>query len=143
MEKIEVIDLEAAAIAERIEERRNALGYSYQDLADACGLSKSTLQRYVTQNIKNIPLSKIKPLAAALKVSPQWLMGWDKETVSINPEALSGDFKKVAEDLIKIYKVGAYADKDQMEKIRDVLGANRFVIETLVNNNKKEGDENK
>lgn len=143
MEKVEIIDLEAAEIAKRIEERRIALKYSYQDLADACGLSKSTLQRYVTKNIKNIPLSKIKPLAAALKVSPQWLMGWDEKTVSISPESLSGDFKKVAEDLIKIYQVGAYADEKQMEKIRDVLGANRFVIETIVNMNEDEGDEKK
>ncbi len=64
-------------IVERIKSKRVELEYSFQDLADLTGMSKSTLQRYETGGIKNIPLDKLKILAKALKVSPEWIMGWD------------------------------------------------------------------
>lgn len=64
-------------IIERIKERRTELEYSFQDLADLTGMSKSTLQRYETGGIKNIPLDKLKILAKGLKVSPEWVMGWE------------------------------------------------------------------
>ncbi|MDF3001041.1 MAG: hypothetical protein K0Q48_1160 [Bacillota bacterium] len=65
-------------IVERIKSRRIELEYSFQDLADLTGMSKSTLQRYETGGIKNIPLDKLKTLARALNVSPEWIMGWER-----------------------------------------------------------------
>ena len=61
----------------RIKDRRNELMMSYQDLADKTGLSKSTLQRYETGSIKNMPIDKFEILAKALNVNPVWLMGYD------------------------------------------------------------------
>ena len=68
---------------ERLKRRRKELGYSYQDLANLTQMSKSTLQRYETGGIKNIPLSKLDVLSQALETSREWLMGWDekKETL--------------------------------------------------------------
>lgn len=70
-------DLAVQEIIERLKSRRLALGYSFQDLADLTQMSKSTLQRYETGGIKNIPLSKVQVLAAALQTTPEWIMGWD------------------------------------------------------------------
>lgn len=70
-------ELTMQGIIERIKERRIELGYSFQDLADLTEMSKSTLQRYETGGIKNIPLDKLKILAKGLRVSPEWVMGWD------------------------------------------------------------------
>lgn len=75
---------EMRAIAQRVADLRRAAGMSYQELADATGLSKSTLQRYETGDIKNIPLSKLKSLASALNVSPSEIMGWDEAQLSEN-----------------------------------------------------------
>ena len=66
-------------IMERIKERRTQLGLSYQDLSDLTGMSKSTLQRYETGGIKNIPLDKLQVLATALQVTPEFIMGWDEK----------------------------------------------------------------
>lgn len=65
-------------IIERIKTRREELGLTYQDLADRTNLHKSTLQRYETGAIKNIPLSRLESLAKGLNVSPAYLMGWDE-----------------------------------------------------------------
>ena len=64
-------------IIKRIKERRQALGLSYQDVADATGLSKSTLQRYETGAIRKVPINQIEDLARALHTTPSYLMGWD------------------------------------------------------------------
>ncbi|MFP5528346.1 helix-turn-helix domain-containing protein [Peptococcus simiae] len=65
-------------IRHRIKQRREELGLSYQNLAEKTGLSKSTLQRYETASIKNLPLDKLEALAKALSVSPAYLMGWQE-----------------------------------------------------------------
>jgi len=64
-------------IIKRIRDRRIELGLSYQDIADATGLSKSTIQRYETGGIRKVPINQIEDLARALHVSPNYLMGWD------------------------------------------------------------------
>lgn len=68
-------------ILERIQNRRKDLGYSYQNLADKTGISKSTLQRYETGAIKNIPLDKLEILANALHTNPAYLMGWEDNPI--------------------------------------------------------------
>lgn len=65
-------------IIKRIKERRMKLGLSYQDLAEKTGISKSTLQRYETGFIKNLPIDKLEILAKSLNTTPGYLMGWDK-----------------------------------------------------------------
>ena len=41
-------------------------------------MSKSTLQRYESGYIKNIPLDKLEVLSEALNVTPQYIMGIDE-----------------------------------------------------------------
>ena len=67
---------EMKKIVKRIKDLREALGYSYQDLANATGMSKSTLQRYEAGTIKNIPLDKLDILAAALNTTPAHQIFW-------------------------------------------------------------------
>lgn len=77
-------DLAMEEIVKRIRLKRAQLNYSYQDLATLTGMSKSTLQRYESGDIKNIPLSKIKILASALQTTPEWIMGWESNVVPIS-----------------------------------------------------------
>lgn len=65
------------SIIEKMHKRRIELNLSFQDLALRTGLSKSTLQRYETGKIKNIPLDKLKVLASGLEVDPKWIIGLD------------------------------------------------------------------
>ncbi|MDU1314505.1 MAG: helix-turn-helix domain-containing protein [Clostridium septicum] len=80
----EINDKKFKAIMNRIQSKRIELKYSYQDLANKTGLSKSTLQRYETGSIRNIPLDKLEILANALEVSPMWIIGYD-DTKSLKP----------------------------------------------------------
>ena len=70
-------DTELTELIERIKNRRLELELSYQDLSNATGISKSTLQRYETGFIKKVPINQMAILAKALHTTPGYLMGWE------------------------------------------------------------------
>lgn len=100
-------------IAARFKRRRIELGLSLQDVADMVGMSKSTLQRYETGGIRNIPLQKLEPIAKALQTSPDWLIGW---TDDANKQALLDlNFRALLTDLgytLDIYSEGQNQSKE-------------------------------
>lgn len=63
----------------RLKERRLFLNMTYQDLADKTGISKSTLQRYETGGIQNLPYDKIFTLSEALEVRPEYFTDLTKD----------------------------------------------------------------
>ena len=67
---------ESKHIAENLQKARKKCGYSYQQLADKTGLSKSTLQRYESGAIQSLSLGKAEQLAQALNITPAELLGW-------------------------------------------------------------------
>lgn len=79
----------------RIKSRRESLGLSFQQLADLTQMSKSTLQRYETGGIKNIPLDKLEILAKALQTTPEWILDWGRSMDSLdkNVYSLYPDFR--------------------------------------------------
>lgn len=100
----------------RIKSRREQLGLSFQQLADLTQMSKSTLQRYETGGIKNIPLDKLEVLAQALQTTPLLLLGIDddyKETHEFlktitDPNSTSQEVKEIdryVDDLFASNKV--------------------------------------
>lgn len=59
----------------RIKERRKELDISAVQLAERLGLSKATVHRYESGDIKNIKMPVIEAMAKVLKVNPLWLLG--------------------------------------------------------------------
>ena len=106
---------ELTDLIERIKERRLELEMSYQDLSDATGISKSTLQRYETGYIKKVPINQIEILAKALHTTPSYLMGWEE---SNETEAPSLSLTQQEETHIKKYR---QLDADGKEEIDDII----------------------
>lgn len=95
------------SIAERIKNRRLELGLSLQDVTERMDISKSTLQRYETGKIRNLPLHQLAPLAKALDTTPDWLLGWN--TSHNQPSTLDYEFLSLMQSLgyeIKVYSQG-------------------------------------
>lgn len=63
-------------VGEKIKVRRKELGLSADQLADKLGKDRSTIYRYESKEIEKLPIDIIEPLADALFVTPQYLMGW-------------------------------------------------------------------
>ena len=79
-------------IMSRMKKRREELNMSYQTLSDKVEISKSTLQRYETGYIKNMPVDKLEDVAKALCVSPSYLMGWEDNDESEKPSTRAAHF---------------------------------------------------
>ncbi|MBO6266812.1 MAG: helix-turn-helix transcriptional regulator [Synergistaceae bacterium] len=65
-----------STIGKRIHDRRIQMGLSADDLAARLGKNRATIYRYEGDEIENLPISVIAPLAQVLQVSPAYLMGW-------------------------------------------------------------------
>lgn len=79
MNNKEMNDQDKRILQSRLKERRLFLNMTYQDLADKTGISKSTLQRYETGGIQNLPYDKIFVLSEALEVRPEYFTDLTKD----------------------------------------------------------------
>ena len=78
----------AVEIGRIIKERMEELDYSFNTLANLTGVSKSALQRYTTEQSSKIPINKLKAIAAALRLDPVQLMGWDASEPSVTEDVV-------------------------------------------------------
>ena len=64
-------------------ERRQALGLSLKEIAEAVGVSVPTAQRWESGEIKNLRRDKISKLSSILDVSVEKLLGRDEHSATI------------------------------------------------------------
>lgn len=64
-------------IGKRIKERRKELDMSVDAVAKKLGKNKATIYRYENNEIENLPISILEPLAKILDTTPAYLMGWE------------------------------------------------------------------
>lgn len=65
---------------QRLKERRKEIGVSADDVANELGVSRSTIFRYESGYIEKVPANVIEELAAILKTTPAFLMGWTDDS---------------------------------------------------------------
>lgn len=70
-------------MAERIKERRKAMGYTQTELGEKLDLKASAIAKYENGRVENIKRSTIADMAKVLECSPAYLMGWDEEDSTI------------------------------------------------------------
>lgn len=85
-------------VGQRIKDRREELKMSVDELAALINKNRATVYRYEKGDIESLPTTVLKPLAKALKTTPEYLMGWDEEK-----EDNLGDFEENIEYLSKNY----------------------------------------
>jgi transcriptional regulator with XRE-family HTH domain len=66
-------------LKDRIKHQRLSLNMTLEEVASKVGISRSTIHKYESGLILNIPSEKIEKLAKVLETSPEYLMGWDEE----------------------------------------------------------------
>lgn len=70
-----------SALSARIKKAIEHAGLSYSELSALTGIPKSALQRYATGETDKIPAKYIESIAHATRVSPIYLMGWERPAV--------------------------------------------------------------
>lgn len=97
-------------LAERMKKRRSALGLTTADLGEMTGLSAATIRRYENGTFKTIKLAIVESIAAALKVTPQWLVGKSDDMGSV--EKPNDDLRITLRHLVRITETTADLEYD-------------------------------
>ncbi|MDY2632409.1 MAG: helix-turn-helix domain-containing protein [Clostridium sp.] len=69
-------------IGERIKARRKELGLSVDEVAKKLNKNRATIYRYESNDIENLPVNILEPLAIVLNTTPACLMGWSEDLES-------------------------------------------------------------
>ena len=96
--------------------RRIELGLTMKDVADAVGVSESTISRWESGNISNMKRNRIFALATVLKLDPSVIMGWT------SPEG--ANLRPLSESLtagIKIPVLGKVPAGVPIEAVEDII----------------------
>lgn len=91
------------SIGKRIRESRKNCGMTLEEVAARVGVSRQTMSRYETGAIGNIPSDSIEAVAAALGVTPGYLMGWEPDKMAMPDNILP------MPELYSVPRVGAIA----------------------------------
>lgn len=80
-------------MAEKIKERRKAMGYTQTELGKKLGLQASAIAKYENGRVENMKRSVIAEMAKVLECSPTYLMGLEdnftQENADLIPDILS------------------------------------------------------
>lgn len=108
-------------VGEKIKLRRKELRISADDLADAVGVSRSTIFRYEKGDIEKVGPEVLKKIADKLRVSPAELMGWNGEEAESEADSnyTNSDLRKMAENA-KTFD-GKPLNEDDIEAIQNII----------------------
>ena len=108
-------DVVQVAIGQRIKRRRKELSMTADELGERLGKDRATIYRYESGSIENMPIGLLTPLAEALDVSVEYLIGNEAlqktaSTSSRSPDVLDvvvrlhsdPQFLKVVEKMSKL-----------------------------------------
>lgn len=125
-------------IASRLKSRRMELDISVADLANRLSMSKATIHRYESGEIKQIKMPVIASISNELKVDPAWLLGKTDNKELIDYESAIEKYSELSalfDDLVSfigyrpnIKYCGNVLEERDREALADGLNLLRRVI---------------
>ncbi len=89
-------------IGNRIKNRRKELNLTVDEVAEKLNKNRATIYRYESDEIENLPITILEPLAEILNTTPAFLMGWEEnEYEKINTIAAHHDDEDWTEEELK------------------------------------------
>lgn len=84
-------------LGEKVKLKREELNLSQEELAEKMNYKSKTSIHKIEVGITDLPLSKVKELAAVLNTTPAFLMGWEdkKEKENINIDTVTTDYMMI------------------------------------------------
>ena len=73
---------ETKKIIERLRHAILKSDLSYVELEKRTGIAKSSIQRYISEKTKKVPVEAVEALSIAVGVSPAYIMGWCNEDIN-------------------------------------------------------------
>ena len=118
-------------MAERIRERRLAIGLTQEDLASKLGLQKSAIAKYENGRVENIKRSVIAKMSEILLCNPAYLMGFsddiELEQTSITPSLSSRSLSASESEFLGLFrKLNAEGQQRVQSYMEDLIGLEKY-----------------
>lgn len=89
-------------LGDRIRAARESKGMTLDELGKRCNTTRQTINKYESGTVTNIPLDRIEMIAAALDVSPAYLLNWsDEPAISPAKAEITGIINDMTDDQLK------------------------------------------
>ena len=85
-------------LGDRIRAARESKGMTLDELGKRCNTTRQTINKYEQGTVTNIPLDRVELIAAALEVSPAYLLNWNDEPAISPAKAKIADITKDMSD---------------------------------------------
>lgn len=106
-------------IGDKIKQLREEKGMTLEELGNKVGVGKSTVRKWETGMIENMRRDKIKKVADALNVTPDYLMGWTDEAPE--PMKPQGDREEALNEYAKLLFDHYQKASPEIQKAVDLL----------------------
>ncbi|MCX7772764.1 MAG: helix-turn-helix domain-containing protein [Clostridia bacterium] len=103
-------------VGERIKARRQELGLSVDEVAKRLNKNRATIYRYESDEIENLSITILEPIAKVLCTTPGYLMGWED---AVKEDSESIDSLK-HEEIRSIARAGEKMTHEQAMKLKQV-----------------------
>lgn len=105
-------------VGERIKARREELGLTLQEVADAIGVGRQAVFKYENGVVTNIPLDRLESLAEVLRIPRAELAGWQEP-----PRDPLERFQRIMDDggVHLLLDADSKLTSDQIDKIVDFI----------------------
>lgn len=116
-------------IGQRIKKRRKELNLSVDDVANKLNKNRATVYRYESNEIENLPLNILEPLAKVLKTTPAELMGWQNEKNNKNETQLksiylSQEERTILENFNRLNNLGK---KEATKRVSELTEISKYI----------------
>ncbi|MBR5218846.1 MAG: helix-turn-helix transcriptional regulator [Clostridia bacterium] len=110
-------------IGEKLQNRRKELGLTLQAVGDACGVTKSTVQKWETGHIANMRRDRLTRLAQILEVSVDFILGGENFDADTDEMQEYLTLLRERPEMKMLFSVSKKASKEDIEKTVRIIEA--------------------
>lgn len=107
-------------VGQRIKNKRIELGISVDELSNKLGKNRATIYRYESDEIENLSITILEPLAKILNTTPGYLMGWCVEPNEQNKKISNTNDKQLDELSSYFYSLNQVGRNEAIKRIKEL-----------------------
>ena len=109
-------------IGERILALMRQKDITYREMEEKTGISRSTLNRWFAKG-KPIPFNKLEPIASALGIGQDELLGWKQYDIATKVNDLVKNGNDNSKKIEKLSRLAAKLSTDDLDRLIDIANA--------------------
>lgn len=109
-------------IGERILALMQQKDITYREMEEKTGISRSTLNRWFAKG-KPIPFNKLEPIASALGIGQDELLGWKQYDIATKVNDLVKNGNDNSKKIEELSRLAAKLSADDLDRLIDIANA--------------------